>query len=478
MLRTEELAAVHRVDGAEQYFTRAVDFGYSFSVEETFERWGRQEILGDFVRLIRMTRPDVIATMALGGTAGGLHHQGSALLTKDAFRAAGDPTQFPEQLHDGLRPWQARKLYTTAGFGRGAELPAGVRSVTIDTSRYDALLGSTYQELGSFARSMHKCQGMAQLLALPGMSSVSGYLLADTTIAGQADKDERSLFDGVDTSIEGLSRYAGQAPPVGLTEGLAAIASHARQAQSLFEHDGMDAVLSPLVAGLEAVRALRSDLARMRLEEAAQFEIDARLGTKQQQFEEAIVAAANLRLEALADDGVIVGGQPIKATIIIANRGAATVEVRRVDFDGFDAAGPSCAGASLGHAAVFNCQADLRVPADARPTGPYWKRLSDVARYEFEPDAPFGLPFRPTPFQARVVLSVGGSEVPARLPVEFRYEGNIFSGEKRAELHVVPRFAVRLTPQIGIIPRPTSAVLANRGAPDSHVQCTARSASR
>src|SRR6187401_666258 len=85
VLRTEELLAVHRFDGAEQYFTRAIDFGYSFSVEETMEKWGRDEILGDYVRLIRMIRPDVITGMNTEGTGGGLHHQTSGILSHEAF---------------------------------------------------------------------------------------------------------------------------------------------------------------------------------------------------------------------------------------------------------------------------------------------------------------------------------------------------------------------------------------------------------
>src|SRR5216684_3337414 len=96
VLRTEELAALHRFDGAEQYFTRAVDFGYSFSLEETLEKWGRDQIVGDFVRLIRMVRPDVILSMAPGGAGGGQHHQASAILSREAFRAAGDPAKYPD----------------------------------------------------------------------------------------------------------------------------------------------------------------------------------------------------------------------------------------------------------------------------------------------------------------------------------------------------------------------------------------------
>ena len=95
VLRTGELAALHRFDGAEQYFTRAVDFGYSFSLEETFEKWGRDEITADYVRLIRMIRPDVIITLPPTGNAGGQHHMASAVITRDAYKLAGDPTKYP-----------------------------------------------------------------------------------------------------------------------------------------------------------------------------------------------------------------------------------------------------------------------------------------------------------------------------------------------------------------------------------------------
>jgi LmbE family N-acetylglucosaminyl deacetylase len=107
VLRTEELLAAHRFDGADQYFTRAVDFGFSFSVEETLEKWGKQEILGDYVRMIRTIRPDIIVGFVFDGAGGGQHHQASSRLSAEAFRAAADPAQFPEQIQkEGLRPWQ------------------------------------------------------------------------------------------------------------------------------------------------------------------------------------------------------------------------------------------------------------------------------------------------------------------------------------------------------------------------------------
>src|SRR6266436_3986330 len=200
VLRTGELAALHRFDGAEQYFTRAVDFGFSFSIDETFEKWGRDEITADYVRLIRTIRPDVIVTLPPTGNAGGQHHMASAVITRNAYTLAGDPTKFPEQIKEGLRPWQPKKLYHLAAFGFPGEPPPVGRVIRVNSGLYDSLLGKTYNEIGFEARSMHKCQGMGQLLSLPAPASAfaASYQLVETTVPGEMQKDELSLFDGVE----------------------------------------------------------------------------------------------------------------------------------------------------------------------------------------------------------------------------------------------------------------------------------------
>src|SRR4051812_724513 len=165
VLRTEELLAAHHFDGAEQFFARAVDFGYSFSVDETYDKWGKAEILGDYVRLIRTLRPDVLITMRPDGEGGGQHHQASARIGTEAFRAAGNASLYPELLKDGLRPWQPAKVYQAAYYGMfQRDAPPSGRLVTVDANTYDPLLGKTYAEIGSEARAMHKCQGFGQLL--------------------------------------------------------------------------------------------------------------------------------------------------------------------------------------------------------------------------------------------------------------------------------------------------------------------------
>jgi hypothetical protein len=463
VLRTEELAAVHRYDGAEQYFTRAIDFGYSFSVEETFEKWGKEEILSDYVRLIRTVRPDVILAMRPDGAGGGQHHQASARITGEAFRAAGDPNRFPEQLKEGLRPWQPRKLYYTESFGFRGEPPPtpGARLLPVNNEVYDPLLGETCVEIGGEARSNHKCQGMGQLLALPGPQVVR-YRLVETTIPGEAEKEEKTLFDGVDSSVPALAQYAGAQAPDTLKEGLASIARQAEQAQKAFESQGVASAEAPVLAGLAAVRALRTALPGMGLSDTARYEIDFRLKTKEEEFENAAVLAQGLRIAVLADDGVIIRGQPVKTTLIVANRGGSDVQVERVSFAGFeDEAG--CRADAVKGGGIYRCESAGRVPMDARYTTPYWKPLPDAARYEFEPDAPFGLPFRPTPFRVRLELGLNGGNVRLDLPVQYRYEGNIFSGEKHMELQVVPRLAVTMTPDIAITPSAAARVTGTDG---------------
>src|SRR5436190_1699016 len=480
VLRTQELGAVHRFDGAEQYFTRAVDFGFSFSIEETFEKWGREEITADYVRLIRMIRPDVIITLPPTGDAGGQHHMASAVITRDAYKLAGDPSKYPEQLKAGLRPWQPAKLYHSAGFGFPGEPQPSGRVMRVNSGLYDRLLGKTYAEIGAESRSMHKCQGMRQLLALPAPTEQSSYRLVETTLPGDLEADERSLFDGLDTSLAGLARFAGSRPPKDLTDGLAAIAAAAQAAQKNFETGGDEATLTPLAEGLAAVRKLDRDLPAMDLDDSARYELDFRLRQKEREFQDALAPAAGLRIEALADDGVVVPGQQTTLSIIVANRGGADIGLRQVKLEGFEGdagctltavtgsggrgefggrggrgggAVPGPPVSVLGKYQVARCDPGVTIPRNARVTEPYWYREGEAGRYIFDDDAPFGLPLRPSPFRAQLTLALaGGEELIATLPIEHRYQGDIFSGEKRTGLLVVPAFSLHVSPDVAIVP--------------------------
>ena len=470
VLRTEELEAMHRFDASEQYFTRAIDFGYSFSIEETLEKWGRDEIISDYVRLIRMTRPDVVVGMNPTGTAGGLHHQTSGLLSREAFKAAGDPSRYADQIREGLMPWQPRKYYYPAGGpggGRGqgtapatGPLPIGaMNAAAFDVSGFDALLGRTYVEVGTEERGMHKSQAMAQLLALPTGRNQQRYLLMESFVPRAATPgEESSLFQGIDTTLPGLASLVDGTPPPALVAGLRAIADHVSAAQKQFDLDGPFAAAPALISGLTAVRALRQQLATLGLSAEARFNLDARLKTKEDQFTNAAVLAHGLRVDVLSDDGVVVPGQDVRVSISIGDRGR-PVTVSSVALDGFSTPA-TCPSGALDVGAVYRCEAAAQIPENARTTRPYWKPLTKTGRYEFEPDAPFGLPFRPTPFRAAFTLTVGGAEVRFTRPVEFRYEGPQLEGEKRMELSVVPQLALRVTPAIAIVPAGRGATAA------------------
>jgi hypothetical protein len=181
---------------------------------------------------------------------------------------------------------------------------------------------------------MHKCQGQAQLLALPGPAN-SVYQLAESTIPGAMDRDERSLFDGIDTTVPGLAKLAGARAPKDLVDGLNAIAVHVQTAQKSYDSVNDEATLQPLVAGLRSVRVLRGQLRSMALDEGARFEIETRLRQKEREFQQASLIANEVRIEALADDGLVVPGQRSKIGVIVANpapeRGEA--EVRRLHGD-------------------------------------------------------------------------------------------------------------------------------------------------
>jgi hypothetical protein len=215
------------------------------------------------------------------------------------------------------------------------------------------------------------------------------------------------------------------------------------------------------------------------VDEAGRFEIDFRLRQKEGEFQQAITLANGIRVEALADDGVVVPGQQTRVSVIVASHGSADVGVKQVNFTGFDGDGACTLTAVAGGGGrgfggrgrgrgqaptgppvsvvrrdqVARCDPTLTIPANARITEPYWHRAGEAGRYTFDDDAPFGQPIRPTPFYVQATLTLpGGEEIIEGLPVQHRYEGDIFSGEKRTDLLVVPAFSVSVSPEVAIIP--------------------------
>lgn len=196
IIRTQELLEARRIDGGEQFFTRAVDFGYSKSAKESFEKWGKQEVLSDVVRVIRMFRPDIIITrFAPDRSAGHGHHEASAILAEEAFDLAGDPKAFPEQLEQGLEVWQPRRLFFNGSTWWKKDLAEIAKNdpdwFSVDVGGYDPLLGLSYTEIAGRSRSMHKSQGF-------GAAETRGEMLEYLKLVKGDRPKTKDVFEGID----------------------------------------------------------------------------------------------------------------------------------------------------------------------------------------------------------------------------------------------------------------------------------------
>ncbi len=195
LIRSEELLAARRLDGARQYFTRAYDFGFSKSLDETWQHWPKDSILKDVVRVVRRFRPQIVVSVFSGTPRDGHgQHQAAGWAAMEAFRAAGDSTRFPELGRDGLMPWAPLKLYRSTRFDSAAT------TLTIDGGVLDPAVGKSYHQIAMASRSLHRSQDMGQLQGI-GPSRVRLQLVDDRTGKGSAD-----LWAGVDTTIGDLAK--------------------------------------------------------------------------------------------------------------------------------------------------------------------------------------------------------------------------------------------------------------------------------
>src|SRR5436190_2666412 len=210
ILRTLELLAADRYYGVEQRFSRVADFGYSKTAEETFQKWGGHDVpLADIVRVIREFRPDVLVARFSGTDNDGHgHHQASSILTQEAFRAAGDPKRFPEQIKEGLQPWQPKKLYigNVCGFG-ASTCPDENYTIQLNTGEEDPVLGMSYVQFAVEGLKHQQSQGLGDI-KVPSGPRYAFYKLADSVVPKTKDENghEKDLFDGIDTSLPGLTR--------------------------------------------------------------------------------------------------------------------------------------------------------------------------------------------------------------------------------------------------------------------------------
>ena len=453
IIRTQELLAARQIDGAEQFFTRAIDFGFTRTAEETMQKWGHDRILGDVVWVVRRYRPDVIF-LGFSGTPNDGHgqHQTSAILGKEAFTAAADPARFPEQLKY-VKVWQAKRLLQAAGFGgppgaagggrggRGGRGGGGRSGETasqpaqpattataatpppstvppgpeVDTGAFNPILGYSYEELAVLSRSMHHSQGTGAMRR-PG----GGRATMTVTGGAPATKD---LFDGIDTSWNRLP-------------GGGAVKAILDEAIRSYEPQHPERVIPLLVKARPLIAAIDDPLAGIKLTE----------------LDETVALCAGLWVEAQAREAEVTPGGTLTITTTVLNRSAAKVTLEGASVAGIWNQDAAAKPATLGYNQSADIALSLIVPANQPYTQPYWLVKPPTADvYQVDDQTLIGLADTPAAARMRVRLTVDGTPIELERPVRHRYADRAY-GERVRPLVVVPTAAVNLPTPVAVFP--------------------------
>ncbi len=429
VLRTQELLASRRLDGAEQYFTRAIDYGFSKSPDEALAFWGHDRVLADIVWVIRRFRPDVIVTrFATDGSGGHGHHTASAILAGEAFRDAADPTKFPEQLAYA-RPWQAKRLvWNSFAFGPAGREPPPGRRITLDDGGYDPALGLAYPEIGGRARSLNRSQGA-------GTRERRGPV-SESFLHVDGEPASGDLMDGVTLD---WSRVPGGD----------AVAGPLDDAQRAFDP------ARPWVAWPALARA-HAAMARLPR--------DPLVVEKQQELEAVMRSCAGLWLEAIASTSTASPGDSLRVTITAVNRSAAPLTLTRIEAP-FGArtyytkdAGPPPPGPpgapprltpDLGAPAETTrrplaanqpvvAMAMVELPANLPFTEPYWLRERPLeGSFVVDDQRLIGDAESAPAAVVRATVDFGGEPITFDLPVVYRWIDRVY-GDRYRDLEVLP----------------------------------------
>jgi LmbE family N-acetylglucosaminyl deacetylase len=423
IIRSQELLSSRRIDGAEQYFTRAIDFGFSKTADETLQKWDRNKVLGDVVYNIRRFRPDVVILVFSGTPRDGHgHHQASSILGKEAFSLAGDPTKFPEQLAY-VQAWTPKLLMMNAGGPGGAQAKgkAGKNKaddtppadrLNLDVGVYSPELGASFGEIGGASRSANRTQGT-------GAAETKGSQLATMeTVAG--DKATKDLFENLDITWNRLP-------------GGAAVGEIVKQALDSFVPARPEALLPqlvkarPLIAAI--VAATKDPLAEQKLKE----------------LDETIALCSGLSLEAQSDKAAVSPGATLRVNFTAIQRLPNSVALTGIRLAGMEGAPiVNLAPTVLVNNQPSRYNASFTIPQDQPYTQPYWlAQPKDGALYSVPDPRDIGLPENPPALTAHFRVQIAGTEIELTRPVQYRYVDRVF-GEQVRPFTVIPPVAVSL----------------------------------
>ncbi len=424
--RTQELLAARRIDGGRQFFTRAIDFGFSKTPEETLSIWNHQAVLSDVVRVIRQFRPDVIVTRfpIPPGSGGHDHHTASAILAVEAFKLAGDPTAFPEQLKQGLTPWQPKRVvWNRSNFSRGGGIENGA-AVKVDVSGKDPVTGESFVALAGRSRAMHKTQGFGDFAARGAATGPR----SETFVLLGGDPAEKDLMDGVDTTW-------------GRVPGGEEIGRLAAAAIEAFKPEHPSDNVPALLALRQKLNALKPDPI---------------VDDKRAQLDRVLRHCLQLEVASTSPSLTIVPGEtlPISATVKIG----ATVPVKliAIEFPGHRTE----VGAVVSPTNSLVRQIEYSIPKTAAVTQPYWLRQpSQVGLYTVEDPNLIGRPESPPDLPLSYTFELDGQT--------FTLTDRVVVAENKPDAQVnalpvaiVPRVALRFDPGAAIFRPGATTVVA------------------
>lgn len=410
LIRTHELLEARKLDGAQQFFTRAIDFGFSKNTTDTFKQWDENSIIADVVWVIRQFRPDVIiCRFPPTAAAGHGQHAASAVVAEKAFKLAGDKTAFPDQLKY-VSAWQPKRvLWNTFRFGGVNTTAENQLKVTV--GQYDAQLGMGYGELAGLSRSLHKSQGA-------GTQSVAG-IRTEYFAHVTGEPAKATLFDGVTKTWT--------------SQGSADIDQSLDQIISTFNFNNPDLSLPALLALRKKVMALKDiDLKKDKI--AA--------------LDKIILSCAGFMGEVVTNQAEAVAGDHYNFRLNLISRASDPVVVENVQWlnqsESFNR--------KLSKDSLITIQHDLQIPSDAALTEPYWlaKSPTNAATFSVPSDTLIGLPEEESPLNVWVGLKIGSEKFQVKLPLSFKkldpVRGDVVEG-----LRIVPALELKFTQPLYVV---------------------------
>ncbi|HZZ39371.1 MAG TPA: PIG-L family deacetylase [Acidobacteriaceae bacterium] len=509
LIRTNELLLADRYSGSEQYFTRVVDYGFSKTIDEAHQQWGRERVLCDVVRVVRMDRPLVTASTFTGNiTDGHGHHQVSGEMNQEAFSAAGDPKVCPDQIAAGLRPWSPLKVYARQPFFAPSSKGlfdyatnkwSPVRfydyvtqkwndtypSMTLEVPEgtWDPVLGESYFQMARTGWSEQKSQNGGGTLPFPGPVSVAYHRYGSRV---SAPEQEGSFFDGIDTSLPGMAALVHSGDTLFLVAGLKAIQGHVTAALSGDSPAHPERIAPELAEGYKATQQLIEQVNGSGLSADDKANLVHELNIKLAQFNTALAEALGLHVNAVVMPRTATGANAAPPIVPEETPTDVTpgseIDVRLHVTAGGDW-GPSTEGLQLARTWLANQDGDswqmtrlgapgldepqssagdvifrVYVPRSAHLTRPYFTRPNtEQAYYDITDPRWLSLPFAPYPLAGWAEFHYMGVPIRVGEAVQTMHRVHGIGGVYQP-LAVVPQISVNLPAEAGVVPLGTSTL--------------------